>query len=252
MDRVWWVLKNRSQEFRCKGNAVLYIHAMKNCFLIGASLVLFASCGSDTSVSDKTARANDSLLQDSLPASFIAGGKKTTYPFPPDSCFNQFVLGNLDSLQTLADKFGRAEFEKQAGGISLLRFRNNHDEQMLTVYMHHGTKDGPWGTPYSLVLEPYDSLAKLETEPKRTRDMNFVSAYGSFIGMTKDRLLAVYKGQEFGQQMRDSTLVLTYLAEAQDSIYYKRYPWNTYRAEFQFQNDLLKRVEFTFTPKDEN
>ncbi|MGL4599372.1 MAG: hypothetical protein ACRCYO_17750 [Bacteroidia bacterium] len=224
---------------------------MKNWFLIGASLALFAACSSDThSSGENLINTSDSMPQDSLPASIIAGGKKASYPFPPDSCFNKFVLGNLDSLQTLADKFGRAEFEKQAGGISLLRFRNNHDEQMLTVYMHHGTKEGPWGNPYSLVLEPFDSLTKYETEPKRTRDLNFVSAYGIFIGMPKDRLLAIYKGQEFGQKMQDSTLTLTYLAEAQDSIYYKRYAWNTYRAEFQFKDDLLKRVEFTFTPKD--
>ncbi len=176
-------------------------------------------------------------------------GKKATYPFMPDSCFNQLVLGNPDSFRVFRLENG-ADMIKIGNDRQAMAWYNSRKTEELQVAVTGNEKKGFY--PYRFVLQRvYRNGATLFPEKHEFVDKaNFISGHGIYLGMSVDYVENVYQSQTVTQWQKGDTLYLQYNPEKKDEQYFTHYNYQSYSAIYKFVNDDLCRVEYTVQPEN--
>lgn len=225
---------------------------MKTAFYFSAILFLLYSCGDPAA--DKAGKSDsakkDSLLPDSVPRE-VMKGKGGDWPFKPDSCFNDLVLGNAQSFALFWRKNG-ANMKTLEGNRKIMSYFTTKKTEWMAVYI---TKDqNGKERAYGMVLQkagtPGSPAMPCADKPEVLYKPNVITGHGIYIGMSPYYVQSVYTDQKMTQWEKGDTLYLVYHPQEKDAKYFPYYNWKNYTATYKFVEDRLRRVEYFCDPAD--
>jgi hypothetical protein len=217
-------------------------------FLITLSACMLQSCGmktnweSDEPAADTTQAAK---LPDSVPRE-VRVGKDASWAFKPDSCFNELLLGDVESFKIFWRTNG-AKFSDVGNKRQVAHYLNQENTELLEVYITKNKKGKE--VPYSICLQkvvngfyPDDAL--------EVNKRNFITGHNIHIGMLASYVQRIYTDQAMTQWQKGDTLYLVYKPKPKDAKHFTRFSHESYTATYKFVDEYLRRIEYTVDPAE--